>query len=252
MTLIEFKWLSAALIFLVSLASGFITLRLTRYRRGLRVGDAAASGVFIGAALFHMLPESTERFANAPLNFPILSALLVMLTSFVILLLFERGMLITTRGKAHWLSAWVLVLTLSIHALITGFALGLSTKLAVVSVIFVAILAHKSFEVFAFIHNLHRHLKNHSSILILLILFSLVTPLGIITGMENAIAMKVHSNALLTGCFNALAAGTFLYIATAHRHVKYPRLTTDSHHHYDQLLATIAGFTAMGILAIWL
>jgi solute carrier family 39 (zinc transporter), member 1/2/3 len=75
-----------------------------------------------------------------------------------------------------------------------------------------------------------------------------MSPLGITLGALAHQSVYGRTSELLTGVFNAFAAGTFLYIATLHK------LHHQNHVHSQLLefLATIIGLGIMAAIAIWL
>ncbi len=251
MTLITFKWLAAIIILLVSLVAGLGSLRLVnKYRSFLRIGDAAADGIFIGAAVFHLLPNAVHQFNTLDVSSSFIIAALLLIISFIIFILLHH-VLHRFRGDSRSLHVWILTIILSIHAMIAGLTLGISETLTIISVIFVAIAAHKGFETFALMMSLHRNLIALSQVILILILFSLVTPIGIMLGSMSSHFLQTNTNILLTACFSAIAAGTFLYIGTIHtRHQHYP-VSENSYQRYSQFLATVAGIVLMAIVAIW-
>src|SRR3989338_6375401 len=155
--LLTLKILAAIAILLIALLAALLPLRFARsHRRILTIGDAFASGVFLSAALFHMLPAAEAGFrATLPaISFPYANLLCAI--AFVIILFLERGV-----GHFHHthdaasdsarmpVTPYVLVLVLSIHALIEGIALGINATVTSALIIFSAIVAHKGSESFA-------------------------------------------------------------------------------------------------------
>ena len=172
--------------------------------------------------------------------------------SFLLLLGIEQFVHQSSKKLNILVGAWVLTLTLSIHALITGFTLGISDTFTLVSILFIAILAHKSFEVFALIINLYRRLKNNLHLITILCIFATITPIGIFLGTLTERMISINTDNIITACFNAFAAGTFIYIGSSHQDKHHHMTSKDSYHQYTQILAMIVGICAMGILAIWI
>lgn len=253
MTLITFKWTATLTILVISIVAGFASLRfITKYHRLLLVGDAAANGIFIGASLFHLIPEARNAFANLGMKHAFSTSLALAVSSFLLLLAIDRIAYQFQRHNEKVLGAWLITITLTIHALTTGIALGISESAALISIIFIAVIAHKGFEIFAFVVQLHRRLEKHLRVLTIFLLFSLVTPIGILLGIWSDSVTKISTGNLLTAYFNAFAAGTFFYIGTAHRHHKQYHHETDSHHRYNEVVALIFGVIGMGIVGIFI
>lgn len=246
------KWLILAIIFTVSVASGFTTLHIAnRYRKLIAMGEALANGIFVGAAVFHLIPDAESIFAQCQSCSPLLITLGVVLGSFVIMMLFEQLVTHRISNYHHISKIGPLLLTLSIHAFITGLALGISESYVVVISLLIAILAHKAFEMFALVINLHRQLEHKHHIRILFFLFSFITPLGIVFGASEELFSPLAANSTVIAYLNAVCAGTFLYIATIHAQNRH-HPHSDGYQKYEQILATIVGIIAMGVLAFWI
>lgn len=242
MQLTVFKTLAASLIFIISLGAGIASLRfMMRYQRSLQLGDALANGIFIGVAIFHLIPNTLNSFNALHLEHSYSLTVLLAATSFALLWILEQ---------VRYLAVWMLFIAISIHATISGLALGVSDSLSMMSIIFIAIIAHKGFEAFALAINLSRKLGTQKT-LWLIGLFSLFTPLGITVGSFSESFMSTTLDHYLTACFSAFAAGTFLYIGAIHTHHKFPQKSQDSYHEYSQILAMLVGVILMAILGIW-
>jgi hypothetical protein len=249
--LFDLKWLIIVIIFAASVASGFVTLRIAhKYKKWISTGEALASGIFIGAAFFHLLPAATTGFMHSNIGSPLLDALLLAILSFILLMALEHYMTQKMGSPDHFTRLGPLILTLSIHAFLTGIALGISTSYLVIITLLIAIIAHKAFEMFALVINLHRNMKHNQHIRWLFIAFSFVTPFGILIGGSNQwLALSADSS--LTAYINAICAGTFIYIATIHtHHGHHPH--ADGYQKYVGILATLTGMGLMGLLAFWI
>ena len=144
----------------------------------------------------------------------------------------------------------MLVGILSVHAFIAGVALGISDMMTNVSVLLIAILAHKGFESFALMMGLHRSLKKEKKIKGILWAFTFVTPLGIILAALVQTFFQTQTANLITSLFSGFAAGSFLYIGTlhvGHNHFHPPRAPMKG---YEKILTTLIGIATMGIVAI--
>ena len=252
MTLLEFKWLAAAIILAITLLTGLASIAFAnRYQKQLEVGDAIANGIFIGAAIFHLFPTALQEFRHMGLHFLYAETIALIAFSFAVLWLLEYVLLRRNKKASRQVKVWVLTIALSIHALIAGVALGISTELSIVSILFIAIIAHKGFETFAFVVNLHRQLGKVFQVILVLLVFSLVTPVGIALGIFSDTFLYVPLDNLLTALFSAFAAGTFLYIGTVHSHHLHHTHEKDNYHQYVKVIATIIGVAVMGVISIW-
>ena len=110
---------------------------------------------------------------------------------------------------AQMRSSLVLVLAISVHSLFGGLALGLASSLESVRQLLVAISAHKWAAALAIGTRILRAGASVKQELLVVAVFSLVTPIGIIIG-TAAQSDDPWANLVL----NCLAAGTFLYVGT--------------------------------------
>jgi zinc transporter 1/2/3 len=248
-TLSAYKAAAALLIFLTSVViSLYLLKRKNALNRGEQAGvwEALASGIFLGAAFFHMLPDAIRTFSHLypTITYPVPE--LVCVSGFLLLLLLERVSLTNHHARAKNYIPYILALTLIIHALSEGAALGLETAYAETVMLFIAILAHKGSESFGLCILLLRYALPYRHIVITLIFFAVMTPLGIFLG--EAINSSGGSE-LMASLFTAFAAGTFLYISTLH-HVHF-------HQHGDEAQGMLefgcltTGVIIMGVIAFW-
>jgi len=215
----------------------------------LERADAFASGIFLGAALFHMLPDAITAFNHhlAHTAYPVAEAFCA--AGFLILLFLERLSECCPDDHPNHSLPLMLAGILVIHALIEGAALGVSTSAATLSILFLAIVAHKGSESFALAVILNRSRLSLLTIVGIAGLFACMTPLGIGIGAILTENLAWKNGALLTAGFNAFAAGTFLYMSTLH-HI--------NHHHQrhntenlSELWFLVAGLGVMAGLAFF-
>lgn len=249
MTLSAYKAAAALMIFLTSMV---ISIYLLKRNHGLKHGETAgvwealASGIFLGAAFFHMLPDSIRSFSHlyGGITYPIPE--LVCVGGFLLLLFLERISLTSQHARSKNYIPYILALTLIIHALSEGAALGLETAYAETAMLFIAIIAHKGSESFGLCILLLRYALPTRHIIITLGFFAVMTPLGIFLG---EIISSSGGSQLMAALFTAFAAGTFLYISTLH-HVHF-------HQHGDDTQGMLefgcltAGVVMMGLIAVW-
>jgi len=249
MPILSFKILAAFTIFVLTVIAGLWPLRLAKkYSHLLHFGDAFASGVFLSAALLHLLPESEQGFTQAlgAINYPIAQLII----TFIVLLTMERGVLIYghMHQTNHNLSTPILLtLVLTIHSFVEGAAIGISSTFAGAFVIYLAIIAHKGSESFALSTNLHRYNLNLRNITRIILIFSLMTPLGVFAASLTKHLLQTQSGGLLEASFNAVATGTFLYLGTVHI-VEGEK----SFAHMGEIIALTVGIILMALVAIWI
>jgi zinc transporter ZupT len=255
-TLIYYKALAGALIFASSLAAVIYPIRkhlLSSHSEPLELGEAFASGIFLGVAFFHMLPASINSFQKLWPNLQYPVAELICILGFISLLFLERLSLISCnrRNHNHGVSIpYILTIMLFIHELIEGTALGINTSFTGAFMLFVAILAHKGSTSFALCVTLMRHQVSLKSIVAIVIFFSLVTPLGIFLGATLNSLTYLNSGQLLEALFNAFATGSFFYMATLH-HVQFHKRAAEESHGMWEFFFLVIGLVLTGLIAVW-
>ncbi|MDR3503424.1 MAG: ZIP family metal transporter [Legionella sp.] len=178
------------------------------------VGETLATGVFLGAALLHMLPEASSMFKNMGYSYPF--AFIITGAVFLIFLWFEHlGKELyhhhNAEHPAFALLAWGM---LSVHSIMLGAALGLAHYNSVIIMLFLAIITHKWAESFAIAVQLNKSSMTMNQSLVFFILFSFMTPLGIYFGWY--FGHGVETNSIFDPILMAASAGTFLYLGTLH------------------------------------
>lgn len=225
MTLLTIKLLAVVLIFCVGIFGGMLARRLAHAPQAdlwLARGNCFAGGVFLGAGLIHLLPDSAADFSAAlpKIDYPLASLCAALAVA---------GMLMLDEVSAHGGASaahehaadgspgnkqqggWVLFLMLSVHSIITGVSLGLEPDGLAAATLLVAILAHKGTAAFAL--SVQLIAGGVSRLLRPLILFSLMTPAGILLGSLLNQWLSGSAGVLFEAVFDALAAGTFLFVA---------------------------------------
>lgn len=112
-----------------------------------------------------------------------------------------------TTPRASLASTLCFMLSLGFHSVLEGLALGTNTTGA--TALFVTILLHKGFAVFSFGSVLHRVKARRGVKVFAAVLVIISTPVGIGAGM----LWNPDHDSAATAILQALAAGTFLYIA---------------------------------------
>lgn len=178
------------------------------------LGETLATGVFLGAALLHMLPESNNLFGHLGYHYPI--AYLITGVVFLLFLWFEHlGKELYHHQEinhpAFAIVAWIM---LSIHSLVVGAALGFSNGYPVMIMLYLAIITHKWAESFAIAIQLNKSSLQPAKSVVLFILFMLMTPLGIYLGWY--FGHGIEEKSIYAPILIASSAGTFLYLGTLH------------------------------------
>ena len=211
------KVVFALAILVVILIAGYYPFKkrfIDKTHTDFPLGETLATGVFLGAALLHMLPEANVQFTQMGYHYPF--AFLITGIFFLVFLWFEHlGKELYHHHDANHpafaLVAWAM---LSFHSLVLGAALGLTHDYAIVVMLFLAIIAHKWAESFAIAMQLAKSSLSPSLSVLFFILFSLMTPLGIFIGwyFEHNVATQSLFDPILI----AASAGTFFYLGTLH------------------------------------
>uniref|UniRef100_A0A3B1ICY9 Solute carrier family 39 member 1 n=1 Tax=Astyanax mexicanus TaxID=7994 RepID=A0A3B1ICY9_ASTMX len=209
-----------------------------------------AGGVFLAACLLDIIPDYlsdiSDQLQGLDGGFPV--AEFIMACGFFTVLILERIVLSCTgsrseetspllghghghahghrsvndmEGSAHHVHvdlqahssfrSFMLFLSLSLHSVFEGLAIGLQTTDAKVLEICIAILVHKSIIVFSLSVKLVQSAVRPAWVGIYITVFALMSPIGIGVGIGVSEA-KLHSGALVQGILEGMAAGTFIYI----------------------------------------
>lgn len=120
----------------------------------------------------------------------------------------------TAAATAPPITQYLLAIVLSIHSVIAGVALGLETDRSAFLGVLIAILAHKGSAAFALVAVLQKSGMAAGRIWRTLGVFSLMAPAGILFGALYGQASEGNTAHLAEAVFDALAAGTFLYVAS--------------------------------------
>lgn len=252
MTLIYYKSFAALLIFVVSIATVIYPLKkkaALTHVEPLELAEALASGIFLGAAFFHMLPDAIKMFSQTCGSYIFPVPEFVCVCGFLLLLFLERLSISSESIRTKNSVPYILAIILIIHAVIEGAALGIGATYSEALLIFIAILAHKGSESFSLCIALLRHELPLRRIIFIIVFFSLMTPLGIGLGTVINSYEFLRNGEIVAALFKAFAAGTFLYISTLH-HIHF-------HHHADESQGMVEfacltlGVAAMAAIALY-
>ncbi len=258
MTVSMFKIIAFFAVFGTGLLGGLLSKWLSVSKKSdliFSLGNAFAGGVFLGAGLIHMMPDAQEGFRDLTASgYPWFAV--VCCVGFLFILFLEKVAM--RHSHSHddvsmftgnlVLYPYVLMIILSIHSIITGIALGTEARISQVAVILVAVLAHKGTAAFALTVSLLRSSVQRGRIILMVVLFSLMTPLGILLGVGFMALLTGRAEKIFEAGFDALAAGTFLYVAL----LDILKEEFAGHKHHPLKFAFVfAGLAVMAIVAIW-
>ncbi len=274
MSLAATKLVLALSVLVAGWAGGAITLRQSRgpaSGRWLSLGNAFAAGVFLGTGLIHMLGEATAKWAELGSDYPVPFVLAA--AAFALILLFEHVLLPDeahamihahsgelehldphrhhnhhSSGTGGAVSPYALVVALSAHSVLAGLALGAQQVAANTWMIALAILAHKATAGVALGISLAGSRLERPRARRFVALFAVMTPLGILLGMAAGELFRGGANASFDAIVSALAAGTFLYIASIDM-LQDEFLKPGSR--WAKWLAAVTGLALTAVLAVW-
>ncbi len=204
-------------IFFVIILAGFYPFKKRMLERGhldFPGGETLATGVFLGAALLHMLPEANSLFTQIGYHYPY--AYLITGLTFLLFLWLEHLGKELYQHQHHEHPAFALLAwsMLSVHSFILGTALGFSQNYSIAIMLFLAIITHKWAESFAISVQLNKTSLSTTKNIILFFIFALMTPIGIYLGWYFGHEMQTES--VIDPILLAVSAGTFLYLGTLH------------------------------------
>lgn len=184
-----------------------------------------ASGLMLGSAFFHLIPESFE-LAGKSMGFAIVAGFLFLffIESFITVHICEL-----LDCEVHHRLSISAFLGIGIHTLIDGIALGSSLMVPGLGfIVFLAIVSHKAPEMFS-LSSLLLHLKtSRAKIILLNFLIWLAIPVGALL----AYLLLQVQNSFWLGTALAFSAGTFIHISLsdllpeAHKHSPSKKFST--------------------------
>jgi len=263
MSLLAIKAIAILVILLTALLGGLAALRTQQSRHAGRLfalGSLFGAGVFLGAGLIHVLPDSVDLFARLypKLDYPVPFGIAA-LGLIAVLAVDRLGHRLQARspdagGEAGAASAMILLLVLSFHSILAGAALGAEDSAANSIILLLAVVAHKGSAAFALTSGLLRvpvsgEPEARKSIWGLLLIFALMTPLGILLGTGLQELLDGDAARLSEAVFDAFAAATFVYVATLE--IIGPEFRSNDRSG-SKLGALTAGLAVMALVALWL
>lgn len=251
MSLIAFKIIAALFIFIIAILAGLLSSQIHHFHKEARhYTDAITNGIFLGAALFHMLPDAQHDFAALGfVHYPY--ALVLCFTGFI-LLQFIKFLTLYIHKQAHnmKIDGTMILIVLTFHSLIEGAALGVNTIITNAFVIFIAIVAHKSCDSFALATTLRRYNIFTKHTILAISLFALATPIGIALASLTMGLLSSRSGVAVEAALNAIAAGTFIYIGGSDV-LREQFRTLKLSQKVNEFLLLLLGMGIMGLIAIW-
>lgn len=260
MSLLAIKAIAILVILLTALLGGWAAMRTRQSRHADRLfalGSLFGAGVFLGAGLIHVLPDSVDLFSHLypALDYPVPFGIAA-LGLIAVLAVDRLGHRLKARraADADGASAMILLVVLSFHSILAGAALGAEDSAANSIVLLLAVVAHKGSAAFALTSGLLRNppvgrAGAPGSVRGLLFVFALMTPLGILVGTGLQEVLAGNAARVSEAVFDAFAAATFVYVATLE--IIGPEFRSDERNAM-KLGALTGGLAVMALVALWL
>jgi zinc and cadmium transporter len=227
---------STGTVLCIAAAGGLLPLLREWDRRSVRLLLAFGTGVLLGAAFLHMIPEAVEGLGRG-VGLPVV-------LGFLLIYVLERFVMMHACEEEHCsfhhmgLAAFI---GITLHALIDGFALGAGLAIPSLGVpVTLAILLHKLPAALSLTGILLHCQYPRRRIVVLAVLFAFATPVGAL--LSWMFLAELTGRALHYAI--AFSAGTFLAIATGDL---LPQVHSAPQGRYRNLLALFAGILLMSI-----
>ena len=230
---LNLKLFCFVVIFFSGFVGGLLPLKLKVNKEYLSFGNVISGGIFLAAGMTHMLKESIEGYEElraenkwGPFPVPYFLCIVGILGTFFIEKIstphsemkhsHSFDMLDLTPEQSSEskretnVNMYILALLLSVHSIIEGIALGIESHWEDTTKILIAIVSHKFFAAFALGVNLVKNKADSMKMTKMVVLFSSMTPFGILLGLTT---LYTSPSSLLSVLIQAISSGTFIYIA---------------------------------------
>lgn len=248
------KPLLSFIIFVWSLAGGLLpaSLDLEQQPRLLAALNAFSRGLFLGLGIVHFFPDalasiSTHHTPGFVSQFLSRYAALLCATGITLIILAlvatEQRLQATLARTRQQCLAYLVLFMLSLHSLLAGLALGMEASLAGIMILFIAIMSHKSFAALGLGVKLRVNQLSQTRTIWLIVLFSLMTPVGIYLGLVMQALPASHISHVADALLHTFLAGLFIYLA----------LFDDNQNAFAtpiQALSFSAGFIATAVISV--
>ena len=148
----------------------------------------------------------------------------------------------------HSFRSIILFIALSLHTIFEGLAIGLQTKQADVWQLFIAICIHKGVVTLSLGLQISRHQKKFSKLVMYIVIFCLICPVGILIG---TIVVQAGSDSFVTlvanGLLQGLATGTFFYVTF----FEVLNREIGENHCLLRVLFALVGFSVIALLSLF-
>ncbi len=203
--------MTSILTFFISYGFGYLPIKYKSQaseKKSFNHINLFADGIFVGIAILHLLPEAIHYAHHTSIKTYMIY--LVFFTTIVFFAIIPSIIEKSFHSKhPTQIHAHIFLVLLSIHALLEGLCLGVSKHYETTILLMIALIIHKGLESFALIINQSKFIKNSFGIYAILLIFSSMTPLGIVGGI---VGIGTFFTPDILAYFNAITAGTFIYM----------------------------------------
>lgn len=140
--------------------------------------------------------------------------------------------------------SFVLLIALSLHTVFEGMALGLQSTSKEVWTLFAALAIHKSIIAFTLGLQFAEHVSRTSRVLLFVVFFSLMSPLGIIVGTLISETSAGYGAEVANAVLQGLATGTFIHVTF----FEVLQREVGQDHNVLKVLAVIVGFVIIALM----
>ena len=199
--------LYCTVIFAATFGVGMLTLIRKWEDEPLHLFVSFGAGIFMGVVFFHMLPEAfnSQEAGAVPV---------MLLAGFLLVFFVERFLITTGDGGVvheHKAIAVTALIGLTVHSIIEGFGLTMASYDShFIDLFFYSILSHKIPAAISLASLFLLARLSKKIVVLLLLLFSLATPVGALFSFP----IFSQSGSTYVAYLTALTAGSLLYIAT--------------------------------------
>jgi zinc transporter 1/2/3 len=155
---------------------------------------------------------------------------------------------LSSDNNQKWTAAIVLLAGLGFHSFLSGLSLGSQKAVRDIVNILGPVLAHKTLAAATLGSTIIKANATNSMFYILIILFSLTTPIGVVVGLA---IVHFHDDQVWSAACLSLAAGTFIFLAMFEIIPDSLTSKTGLKKLFCQLLALALGYGLMAMLAVW-
>ncbi len=259
------KFSAILMIFSIGIAAGiFPFIIASKAPSKLRLTNGLASGFFISAAFFHLLPRSiplfVQYFDNMWQYIPIMSLVLGFAVTLVVGKLGARGMSLQlnngslTASQSYRSSSsapvYLVFLLVLLHCFAVGATWGIHNRQFIEPNALLSILVYKGCIAFALMTAFQGVQVRGFTTLTLLLLFAITTPLGIGFSDDFHHWLQSLNHRLILAQIHAFSAGAFLYIGTLHR-MHISDTGNPPKHQWQTMSGLAIGVVLLSILSQW-